>query len=221
MGTLIITGANSSLGIPAVHHLLSHYQPSTIILTVRNDSEQDVNTKKLREVIAKSSNGANASIRKLDLASLAAVQQFTDVVRSEVAGGQIQRIIAVVWNAMSWTLHGGLNFTSDGFERSMAINHIAHFKMTLQLLGSFDPDHGRIIFLSSDSHDKSGLQEFPTVLPDDLDALVHPPSDKESEIVGRGFQRYGLSKLVMVMTMYELNRRLKQVSRMPLNTVRK
>ncbi|KAF2465119.1 NAD(P)-binding protein [Lindgomyces ingoldianus] len=210
MGTVIITGANSSLGIPAVGYLLSNYSTSTVVLTVRDDSEQDTNTAKLRAIIARSPANANISIRKLDLASLAAVQKFTDEIQSEIARGQILPLVAVIWNAMSWTLHGGLNFTPDGYERSIAINHIAHFAMSLRLLGSFDPEQGRIVFLSSDSHEKSALQQFPSTLPDDPDLLVHPPPDKGEEIIGRGFQRYGLSKLVIIMTMYELNRRLKQ-----------
>jgi NAD(P)-dependent dehydrogenase (short-subunit alcohol dehydrogenase family) len=212
MGTVIITGANSSLGIPAVGYLLSAYPTYNVVLTVRNDSEQDANTKKLREVIGKFPNVSNTAIRKLDLTSSEEVQAFVGWIRSEIAAGQIPPLVAVIWNAMSWTLHGGLNFTAEGYERSMAVNHIAHFSMTLRLLGSLDPERGRIVFLSSDSHEKSGLQQFPTILPDDLNLAVHPPPDKEGETVGRGFQRYGLSKLVMVMTMYELKRRIKKAS---------
>jgi NAD(P)-dependent dehydrogenase (short-subunit alcohol dehydrogenase family) len=140
------------------------------------------------------------------------VQSLTDGIRSEIAAGKLPPLQAVVWNAMSWSLVGGLKFSSDGYERSMAVNHIAHFAMTLRLLETFEKKKGRIVFLGSDSHEKSDLQELPTVLPEDTELIVHPPPDKEEEAVARGFQRYGLSKLVMIITMYELNRRLKEVS---------
>jgi NAD(P)-dependent dehydrogenase (short-subunit alcohol dehydrogenase family) len=209
-GTVIITGANGSLAIPAVTYLLSEYKPDAIILTVRN--ETDDNTAKLRAAIAQAPSSVNVTIRKLDLASLTEVHAFAKWVRAQVAAREIPPLAAVIWNAMSWTLQGGLKFTADGYEQTIAVNHIAHFALTLELLASFDQEHGRIVFLGSDSHDKSSLQKFPSVLPADLDKLVHPEPDREDEVADRGFQRYGLSKLVSIMTMYELSRRLAKVS---------
>jgi NAD(P)-dependent dehydrogenase (short-subunit alcohol dehydrogenase family) len=211
-GTVIITGANGSLAVPAVAYLLSEYKPSNVILTVRNDTLDDKNTANLRATIAQAPSGVNVTVRKLDLASLAEVHAFAKAISAQVAAREIPPLVAVIWNAMSWSLQGGLQFTGNGYERSIAINHIAHFALTLELLSSFDQDHGRIIFLGSDSHDKSALQKFGSILPADLDKLVHPKPDQEEEVADRGFQRYGLSKLASIMTMYELNRRLVKVS---------
>jgi NAD(P)-dependent dehydrogenase (short-subunit alcohol dehydrogenase family) len=211
-GTVIITGANGSLAIPAVAYLLSEFKPTNVILTVRNDTTDDVNTAILRAAIAQAPSGINVTVRKLDLASLTEVHAFAKAISYQVAAREIPPLAAAIWNAMSWTLQGGLQFTGDGYERSIAINHIAHFALTLELLSSFDQEHGRIVFLGSDSHDKSALQKYPTVLPADLDKIVHPEPDQEEEVVDRGFQRYGLSKLASIMTMYELNRRLVKVS---------
>ncbi|ORY13625.1 hypothetical protein BCR34DRAFT_561833 [Clohesyomyces aquaticus] len=211
MATVLITGANSSMGIPAVGYLLSKHPTCTAVLTVRNDSDDDPNTAKLRAVIAQHPT-AKFTIHKLNLASLAAVRKFADEIRDKIAASRLPKIVAAIWIAMSWTLNAGLGFTEDGYERSIAINHIAHFSLTLRLLEFFDPANGRIIFLSSDSHDKSDLQEFRSALPapENLVLLVHPPPDKEGEVVARGFQRYGLSKLAVVMCMYELRRRIKE-----------
>ncbi|KAF1846874.1 short chain dehydrogenase/reductase SDR [Cucurbitaria berberidis CBS 394.84] len=207
-GTVIITGANGSLAIPAVAYLLSEFKPRNVILTVRNDTTNDKNTEQLRATIAQAPSGVNVTVRKLDLASLAEVHAFAKAVAAQITAREIPPLAAVIWNAMSWSLQGGLQLTGDGYERSMAINHIAHFALTLELLSSFDQEHGRIIFLGSDSHEKSAMQKYASVLPADLDKLVYPEPDREEEVADRGFQRYGLSKLVSIMTMYELNRRL-------------
>jgi hypothetical protein len=45
---IIIIGANGSLAIPAVQYLLTKYPDYTVVLTVQNALEIDVNTKKLR-----------------------------------------------------------------------------------------------------------------------------------------------------------------------------
>jgi len=83
----------------------------------------------------------------------------------------------------------------------------------MRLLGNFGPQ-GKITFLGSDTHyaGKAALETYPPVLPNDLEKLVHPDADKKGEEIGRGFKRYGLSKLVVVMCMFELNRRLAQDS---------
>ncbi|GAB1314671.1 hypothetical protein MFIFM68171_04881 [Madurella fahalii] len=50
-GTIILTGANSSLAILAVEYLLTHFPIFTLVLTVRNDGDDNVHTKALRHVI--------------------------------------------------------------------------------------------------------------------------------------------------------------------------
>jgi NAD(P)-dependent dehydrogenase (short-subunit alcohol dehydrogenase family) len=214
MGTVIITGANGSLAIPAVDYLLSQHPSYTAVLTVRDDSDKDANTTRLRSIIAKYSN-AQVSIRKLDLTRLSHVHAFADTIHSEIAEKKLQPLAAIICNASTWDMSPPIKYTDDGFERAMGVNHIAQFDLTLRLLGDLDPQHGRVVFLSSESHwaGKAGFEVYHPTLPDDLNLLVKPNPDKVGEEVGRGFQRYGLSKLVIVMTMYELLRRVKKVSR--------
>lgn len=212
-GTVLLTGANGSLAIPAVECLLSRYPSFTLVLTVRDDSEQDHNTITLRQLVSKHPN-ASVSIRKLDLRSLKEVHSFNEGLRTDVESGKIPRLAAIICNAMSWKLSGGPALTGDGFENTLAINHLAHFTMALRLLSVLDAQRGRIVFLGSSAHwpEKAGFSKgFPTMLPDDLDDLVHPPSDPKDEEMGRGFRRYGLSKLVSLMVASELGRKLKDV----------
>jgi NAD(P)-dependent dehydrogenase (short-subunit alcohol dehydrogenase family) len=201
-GTILFTGANGSLAIPAVEYLLSRYPNFAVILTVRDDSDQDTNTVALRKV------------RKLDLGSLKEAQSFSEALRSEIEEKKLPRIATIICNAMTWKLSGGPALTADGFESAMAINHLSQFAMVLRLLSAMDTQRGRVVFPGSEAHrpEKAGLsQGFPTKLPADLDALVHPPQDEKGKELGQGFRRYALSKLVIVMVAYELNRRLKEV----------
>lgn len=212
-GTVLLTGANGSLGIYMVDYLLEQYPNLTVILTVRDESDNDANTVELRQVLSKHTN-ATAMVRKLDLSSLSEVAAFSGTLQSEISEGNIPRLKAIICNAMSWKMSGGPAFSRDGYEMAVAVNHLAHFSLSLRLLASMDAQYGRIVFLGSEAHWplRAGFSKgFPTHVPDDQDLLVHPQPDEKSQEMGRGFQRYGTSKLVVIMVMYELSRRLKQV----------
>ncbi|MCJ1262499.1 hypothetical protein MMC22_002369 [Lobaria immixta] len=208
-GTLIITAANSSLAIPAVQHLLTKYNDLTAVLTVRNASENDVNTTKLRSTLTQFPH-AKASIHQLDLANLSAVHDFAHSITADISAGKLPPLAAIVCNAYYWNLTGEAQITDDGYETSIQVAHIAHVALVLRLLGSFRPAGGRIVVFSSDAHwpGKNGLEKYPPALPEDLNLLVKPDvaHEKRSEHFGRGFQRYANSKLAIVTWMYALNR---------------
>ncbi len=211
-GTVIITGANSSLAIPAVQHLLTNYPDHAVILTVRNASDIDVNTKKLRDTVAQFSN-AKTSIRELDLANLSAVHDFASTIAGEIAGGGLPPLISIVCNAYYWNLAGDAEVTGDSYDKSFQVTYLAHVALVLQLLGSFGSDGGRVVLLSSDAHwtGKNALEKYPPAIPNDLELLVKPAPDNPTDNLGRGFQRYAVSKLAVVMWMYALNRYLEKV----------
>ncbi|KAF1829180.1 short chain dehydrogenase/reductase SDR [Decorospora gaudefroyi] len=210
-GSILITGSNGSLALPAVKYLLEAYPSFTLLLTVRDDSPQDINTTELRRLLAHHPH-ASASILKLDLSSLANVHKFSDALLSEIQAGSLPRLRAIICNAMSWSLSGPAKYSKEGYELSTAINHLAHFSLCLRLLRGMDRMRGRIVFVGSAAHwpDRARLSRgFPTQIPKELELLVHPQPDAEGEEMGRGFQRYGTSKLVAVMVMYEFNNRLR------------
>ncbi|KAL8695590.1 MAG: hypothetical protein Q9224_003323 [Gallowayella concinna] len=209
-GTIVITAANSSLAIPAVQHLLTTYPEFTAVLTVRNTTDNDVNTKKLRAMIAKYPS-AKTSIHELDLTDLSAVHEFAKVIIDKVSSGNLPPLASLVCNAYYWNLYGGMETTKDGYEKSFQVNHVSHAALVLRLLGSFGSDGGRVVLFSSDAHwpGKNGLEKYPPAIPDELDLLVKPAADETPDNLGRGFQRYAVSKLAVVTWMYALNRYLK------------
>jgi len=211
-GTIIVTGANGSLAIPAVQHLLANYPDLTAVLTVRDSSDNDINTKTLRTTIA-SHPGAKTLIRELDLANLSAVHEFATSIAAEIAQDKLPPLASLVCNAAYWNLSGGAETTKNGYEKTFQVIHVAHAVLVLRLLGSFGPNGGRVVLFSSDGHypGKNSLEKYPPVIPNDLELLVKPAADEPPDNFGRGFQRYAVSKLAVVTWMYALNRYLEKV----------
>ncbi|KAL8824290.1 MAG: hypothetical protein Q9191_005155 [Dirinaria sp. TL-2023a] len=186
-GTIIITGANGSLAIPAVQHLLTHYPDYTPLLTVRNASEADVNTNKLRSILARFPD-IKSAIVELDLASLSAVQDFSSSIAADIAAGKLPPIAAIVCNAYYWNLVQDVQITENGYEKTFQVSHLAHVSLVLRLLSSFVTAGGRV----------NSLEKYPPTLPEDLDLLVKPDVRKTPDDFGWKFQRYANSKLAIV-----------------------
>ncbi|KAH6655957.1 hypothetical protein BKA67DRAFT_657854 [Truncatella angustata] len=212
--TIIITGANGSLAVPAVDYLLEHSPKSTLVLTVRDTSDGDANTSKLRSVVAKHP-GALVSIRELDLSHLSAVHDFARDIAAEVAKGSLPQLSGIVGTAYYWNLVGPLELTDDGYEKTIQVSYLSHFALVLRLIKSFRPEGGRIVLFTSDGHEpgKNGLEKIPPAIsadPTQLELLVKPAKDASPDALGHGFHRYANSKLALVMFTHALNRRLQQ-----------
>ncbi|KAI8624752.1 hypothetical protein F5Y19DRAFT_305103 [Xylariaceae sp. FL1651] len=208
-GTVVITGANGSLAVHAVQHLLTKSPENTLVLTVRNTSDSDPNTKNLRETVSRYPH-AKVSIRQLDLASLKAVNDFAGTVAAEVVEQKLPPLVGIVCNAYYWNMVSDPELTQDGFEKTMQVNHISHAALVLRLLGSFGAQGGRLVLFTSDSHypGRNGLEKYPPGIPDNLDKLVRV--DRDADKQGRGFQNYANSKLAILMWTYALNRFLEK-----------
>lgn len=209
-GTIIFTGANSSLGFHAVEHILKKYGTYTAVLTVRDASSNDKNTNKLRNILLQYPN-VSASIHEVDLANLSSVRTFADTITAGVDSQKHPPIASIVCNAYYWNLVADSEITLDGFDKTFQVNHIAHAALLLRLLGSFGKTAGRIIHISSDSHwpGKNGMDVYPPSIPDDLSLLLSPPTDEDKN--GRGYQRYATSKLVLTTWVHALNSHLQKV----------
>ena len=150
-GTIIITGANGSLAIPAVQHLLANYPNHTLVLTVRNTSDAGVTTNGLRWLI-KQFPEADSSIRELDLANLLAVHDSATTIATEMDDGKVLPLASIVCNAYYCNTTGEVESTSDGYEKTFQVTYIAHTALVLRLLGSFRSSGGRIVLFFSDAY---------------------------------------------------------------------
>ncbi|KAI8677851.1 hypothetical protein NCS55_00503200 [Fusarium keratoplasticum] len=146
-GTVIITGANGSVALGFVDHILSSYPSYTLLATVRDLS--DANSAKLSNITTSKPN-AKAHIEALDLSSLADVRSFAEKTAERVKSGKLPRIKAIVCNAFTWSL-SETKYTQDGLEASFQVGHLSHYLLILKLLGSMASD-GRIVLLGSNAH---------------------------------------------------------------------
>ncbi|KAH6649420.1 hypothetical protein F5144DRAFT_607593 [Chaetomium tenue] len=218
-GTVIITGANGSLGLGFVHALLTSHPDYTLIATVRNpSSEQDPHTAQLRKLLS-SHPKSQTHLETLDLGRLADVRAFTTRAAHQITTNQLPPISAIVCNAFTWSLHGQKT-TADNYEATFQVSHLSHMVLVLRLLGSMDTaGNGRIVLLGSEAHDPRSKAR--AAFPDDgdMEHLVHPPPDGVGEAYDRGFQRYGTAKLANVAFMHDLNARLLRDTRLSPITV--
>ncbi|MFC1440837.1 oxidoreductase [Streptacidiphilus sp. N1-10] len=178
--TVVITGGNTGLGFETAQVFAQ--RGATVVLACRNPER----AADARARIAVGAPAAQVSTLELDLASLASIRSAAERLRAD-----LPRIDLLINNA------GGVrpshDVTEDGFELTLATNHLGPFAFTGLLLDQLLATPGsRIVTVSSIGH-RRGTIDF-----DDLD-LQH----------GYRFQTaYFQAKLANLMFTYELQRRL-------------
>ncbi|KAL4906422.1 hypothetical protein BDW74DRAFT_150310 [Aspergillus multicolor] len=200
-GTILITGATSSLATRIISLLLTSYSYQvpdserenkheyTLLITARNPSKIKV---KLPELICNTN--ISIKVRALDLSSISSVHTFATEVSADVQSSKIPPLTSIICNASHWDLRKEEEVTDDGYERTFQVNFLAHTVLILRLLGSFKPEAGgRIVLLTCDAHlhwplrsvlergRARGLEKYPPGIPDDLDELITVESQAPSE----------------------------------------
>ncbi|WP_067703726.1 oxidoreductase [Nocardia jejuensis] len=166
--TFIVTGATSGLGAATARALAA--SGAHVIMACRNEIKA--------QAVAKTIAG-QVQIRPLDLADLASVRAFADMVE----GADV-----LINNAGVMAVPKGA--TIDGFETQIGTNYLGHFALTALLL---DRISDRVVNLSSLTHLIGRI---------DLDDL-----NWEHRSYSR-FGAYAQSKLAMLQFTFELQRRL-------------
>ena len=180
--TVVVTGATSGIGKETAVALAAG--GARVIMTAR-DAERG--RRALEEVRARS-DGGQAQVRALDLASLASVHAFADALLEEE-----QELHVLVNNA--GLVLSQRHLTEDGFEATFATNHLGPFLLTSRLLPRLrESAPARIVVVASTAHHaaRRGL-DF-----DDLQTAERYTSLKA----------YSRSKLANVLHAAELARRL-------------
>ena len=131
--TVIVTGANSGIGLEAARVFSA--KGAHVVLAVRDEAKGRS---------AASAIGGSTEVRHLDLADLASVRTFA----AQWSGD----IDVLVNNA--GILVPPFALTVDGFESQFGTNHLGHFALTNLLLPQIS---GRVVTVASNAHRTGGL----------------------------------------------------------------
>ncbi len=148
---IVITGANSGIGKITALELAK--TGATIVMACRNEAKAIIAMQEIKSIVPT----AILEFVHLDLANLESVRNAAAIINSKFT-----HLDVLINNAGLYIPN--LEFSTDGFELTMASNHLGHFLFTgllIQLI--LKSKQGRIIHLSSDAH-KMGKINFETWL---------------------------------------------------------
>ncbi|WP_033541686.1 oxidoreductase [Planococcus sp. CAU13] len=180
--TVIITGANSGIGLEAAKVLAG--KGMRLVLAVRNETK---GAAALNEILRLHPE-AKVEIRKLDVADLSSVRAFAHGILRD-----FESLDRLINNA--GVMIPPYSKTKDGFEMQFGSNHLGHFALTALLLPLLlKTPESRIVTIGSLAHNRGAI---------DFNNL-----DGSKGYQAKKF--YNQSKLANMLFALELDRRLKQ-----------
>ncbi|XP_050316166.1 WW domain-containing oxidoreductase [Anthonomus grandis grandis] len=158
----IVTGANTGIGYETARSLAKH--GCTVIFACRNvvAAEEAIEVIRSQERL---NIADNCHALHLDLASLASVSNFVNVIKS-----RYQQIHMLILNAGVFGLP--YSKTIDNLETTFQVNHLSHFYLTL-MLESLLVSGSRVVVVSSESH------RFTNLTTDNIDPLKLSPDTRK------------------------------------------
>ena len=171
MKTVLITGATAGIGHETARQLLGHgYR---VIVHGRTLIKATQAVDQLRTSFP----SAHAEPVWGDLSIMAEVANLAEQVQTRA------RALDVLINNAGVYEHSR-SLTIDGFELTMAVNHLAPFLLTKKLLKSLKAaPQGRIITISSSAHDKVGLQTEDFSFATELEGYVAYATSKLANVL--------------------------------------
>jgi protochlorophyllide reductase len=175
----VITGGGAGLGLEAAKALAAN--GAAVVLAGRHESRA---ARAAAEIPT-----ADVRVVHLDLASLASVRHAADEIRSTT-----ERLDVLINNA--GVMDVPYRRTEDGFELTLATNHLGHFALTGLVLDLLLETAGsRVVTIASNAH-RRGVMQF---------------EDLHCERGYDGSAAYAQSKLANLLFTYELQARLAAV----------
>lgn len=179
---VLITGATAGIGKETALGIAK--TGANVVIVGR--SKQKCET--VVEEIKHATNNVNVDFLTADLFSLTEIRKLADDFKAKY-----QRLDVLVNNAGA--IFTKREITIDGFEKTLALNHLNYFLLTNLLLDTIkQTENSRIVSVSSTAHTFANKIDF-----DNLNG----------EKSHSGLGAYGVSKLMNIMFTYEIARRLK------------
>lgn len=182
--TFVITGTTSGTGFEAARILLS--KGAKVVMLNRNPQKSEDTIERLRQQLG---NNIDVSAIKMDLAEQASVKKAAKEVLESVS-----QIDALLCNAaIAQTPKRGL--TKEGWEMQMGVNYFGHFTLQGLLFPLIEKSKGRIVSVGSLGYDMG------------IKAIKFDDLNWEKDYTPNN--AYSQSKLAQIMSMYEIQDRLK------------
>jgi NAD(P)-dependent dehydrogenase (short-subunit alcohol dehydrogenase family) len=154
-------------------------------------SRQPERARRAFEDVRRTGGDSDISLEVADLGSMSSVRDLAARLTN-----RFDRIDVLINNAGIYRARP--HVTEDGFEATMATNHLGHFLLTQLLIDPLRAGAGHIVNVSSDGHRSGNLTRAP------LEDIMR------GRVRFRGLQAYCDSKLANVLFSFEWARRMKQ-----------
>jgi NAD(P)-dependent dehydrogenase (short-subunit alcohol dehydrogenase family) len=188
--TFLVTGSTQGLGL-AIARALAADSDQRVVLGVRDLA---------RGADVARAIGSNVEAKRIDCASLTDVRRFAAEWEGPLAG---------LVNNAGVQLTGAMRKSADGYEETLAVNHLAALELTVRLLPHLEG--GRVLFIGSGTHNPdhptATIFGFRGARFTSIEALARGESDGSSDRQ-RGMDRYATSKLLNMVTAMELARQI-------------
>lgn len=195
MKTIIVTGANSGLGLWTSKLLLD--LNFRVIMACR-DVDKTINAVNNFEGFDKTK---AFEIKKIDLADFDSIKKFVEDLLPQ------ESIYGISCNA-GISYEGEFSYTKNGIEETFGVNHLGHFLLTNLLLEKFKIE--RVVIVSSELHNPKNKSPFAKAKFKRINDLAYPTVDLDSTLKKQAQAFYATSKLCNVLFTYDLNRRLEK-----------
>ncbi|MEI8135202.1 MAG: SDR family NAD(P)-dependent oxidoreductase [bacterium] len=193
MKTVIVTGANSGLGLWTTKYLLDlNYR---VIMACRDIKK----TQNAIDEFPEFDKSKAFIIKKLDLADFGSIRNFVRDL------SDFQDIYALDCNA-GISYEGQFRYTKNGIEETFGTNYLGHFLLTNLLFEKYTLE--RIVLISSGLHDPKNKSPFAKAEFKPAKELAFPRVDENSTLKKQAQSFYATSKLCVLLFAYELDRRL-------------
>ena len=194
--TVIVTGGHAGIGGACTRHLVA---AGRHVVVASRDLERA--RRELGDLAGR------VELRPLDLAALASVRDFTDLLVASAADRPPLR--ALICNA-GVQIVGAPERSADGFELTYAVNHLAHYLLVRRLLPHLTAP-ARIVMLGSGTHDPAQKTGIAPPRYRGGRALAEPDAESLAADgpLRTGHRAYSTSKLCNIMFTYGLAERLR------------
>src|SRR5262249_29169112 len=140
---------NAGIGFAAAKHIAGHPEWH-VVLACRNPARAEASLEELGHAHP----GSSVSTVPLDLFCLQSIRNFATGLEERA----LPPLHGLVLNAGGVNLRASaLEFSADGFERTLQLNFLGHFALTNLLLSKMRTP-ARIVFVSSETHDPAATR---------------------------------------------------------------